>query len=255
MEKVRRKDKALQEEALLERAIEEEDPEAAELLFEEYHGLLHALSLKHMSSRLSYEDAYQLSAVGFMKALRRFDPAKGDSFKSYAYPYMEGELKRYYRDRAGLVSVPRRIKMLGRRVREFRFREYKKEGREPTVPEIAQNLDAGEEEIIEALTIEENMPPLSLDASVGLREGSERLSSSIGARETGYETIEERMLLKEALEVLPPRLQVILRLRMQEYSQKKVAEKLGVSQMQVSRLERQAVRKLKNIAGRKKAPR
>ena len=97
---------------LLERIYKHDDAEAKEHFFDRYQDLLHRFAHKYHSDRLPYEDAYQLAALGLMKALKRFDPARGVSFITFAYPTMEGELKKHYRDHLEIIRLPRPLRDL-----------------------------------------------------------------------------------------------------------------------------------------------
>ncbi|MBN2025706.1 MAG: sigma-70 family RNA polymerase sigma factor, partial [Actinobacteria bacterium] len=141
----------------------EEDPRCKEILFARYEGMLHGLAYKYQSPLLSHDDAYQVAALGMMKAVRRFDPTRGIPFKSFAFPNVEGELKKYYRDKAEMVRLPRKLQKLKRRVLACEESFIKSTGREPTVSEVSAMLGEDQEDILEAIAAISELSPLSLD--------------------------------------------------------------------------------------------
>lgn len=244
---MRRGKKDYEDSYLLAKAREEEDEWAKELLFERYHRFLNGLAMEYRSPRLPYRDAYQVAALGFMKAVRRFNPEKGSSLRAFALPYVEGELRKYYRDRDRLLRVPRRLRNLGSKVETLRHKIYREKREQPTTKEIASRLEEDEEEVVEALAMKDNVPPLSLDAGVGEGEDKRELSTSVGNVDPKYKHLEDRILIRESIEALPDRLRLVLELRLLEWSQQRIADEIGVSQMQVSRLERKAIRRVRDM--------
>ena len=244
---MRRRKVDLEDTYLLEKAREEDEEQAKELLFERYHYFLNDLAREYQSPRLPYREAYQVAALGFMKALRRFNPEKGSSLKAFAQPYIEGELKKYYRDKARLIRVPRRLRNLGIKAEALRRKMYRKERREPTIHELANGLGEDEEEVMEALAMKQKVPPLSLNVGLSDERDTKELSSAVGSNDSRYKRIEEKILLSESIEALPTRLRLVLELRLLEWSQQRIADEVGVSQMQVSRLERKAIKKVREM--------
>ncbi|MBN2025693.1 MAG: sigma-70 family RNA polymerase sigma factor [Actinobacteria bacterium] len=232
---------ALPDKELLMRAKSLDDPGAVEELFHAYQDLLRSLAYKYKSTLLAYEDAYQVAALGLLKALERFDPGRGTAFITFAYPTITGELKKHYRDHMEVVRIPRRIRDLKRMivVAQDSLRESLK--REPTIPEVAASLDVPEEELIEALAAARRTTVLSLDLEVEGEEGSDSLLYFLGHQDTSYEYLENRMLIEQMMGSLPDDLREIMGLRLAGWTQKKIAERLGISQMEVSRLQKKAV--------------
>ncbi len=230
---------------LLER-IREDDAEAIESFFDRYQDLLHRFAHKYHSDRLPYEDAYQLAALGLMKALRRFDPGRGVSFITFAYPTIEGELKKHYRDHLEIIRLPRPLRDLRKRINDETRRFMEEEGREPDIKRLAKRLKVGEEEIIEALAAQHNTSVFSLDAT--LRDGRDEapLSLFIGACDPAFEEVEKELDMGNALAGLPPRHHRVMDLRLNEgWTQTKIARELKISQMHVSRIIRESVNMLR----------
>ncbi len=220
-----------------------EDPRRKELLFARYEGLLHGLAYKYQSPLLTHDDAYQVAALGMMKAVRRFDPARGIPFKAFAFPNVEGELKKYYRDKAEMVRLPRKLQKLKRRVLSSEESFVKSTGREPTVSEVAAMLGEDEEDILEALAAIKDLSPLSLDGPSSSRGEQDTLACCIGMEDPSFEEVEIEALLSRALKDLSPRLRRIAELRLKEgWTQKRIAQELNISQMHVSRLQGDAMK-------------
>jgi RNA polymerase sigma-B factor len=224
---------------------ERDDQRSKELLFSRYEGLLHGLAHKYHSPLLPHGDAYQVAALGMMKAVRRFDPEKGISLKAFVYPNVEGELKKFYRDRAEMVRLPRKLQKLKRRVLASGESFMKSVGREPTMNEVVSMLGEDEEDVVEAMAAISDLSPLSLDGPSSSGEDQESLAMSVGMEDASFDEVEVDILIKQALRNLPLSLRRIAELRLQEgWTQKRIASELDISQMHVSRLQGKAMRML-----------
>lgn len=238
---MKRKGLSVLDSDLLARIREEEDPEAKETFFARYEDLLHRFAHKYQSDRLPYEDAYQLAALGLMKAVRRFDPERGISFITFAYPTVEGELKRHYRDHVDIVRLPRPLRDLSRRVAS-ESKGLREEGVEPTIAMLASRLRVSEEEVIEALVAQQNSTVFSLDSTGPEGRDDAPLSFFIGSHDSSFEEVEKKVIINKALNRLPGRHRRAMELRLKKgWTQATIAQELGVSQMHVSRLIREAV--------------
>jgi RNA polymerase sigma-B factor len=232
---------------LLERINEDDDQEAKELFFARYQDLLHRFAHKYHSDRLPYEDAFQLAALGLMKALRRFDPARGVSFITFAYPTIEGELKKHYRDHLEIIRLPRPLRDLRQRISVETRRFMEEEGREPEVKRLAERLDVSEESIIEALAAQQCSSVFSLDSSYGEGQDEAPLGFFIGSHDPAFEELEKELVIENALACLPSRHRRVMDLRLNRgWTQTKIASELKISQMHVSRLIREAVTLLRD---------
>ncbi len=227
---------------LLERINEDDDAEAMERFFDRYQDLLHRFAHKYHSERLPYEDAYQLAALGLMKALRRFDPGRGVSFITFAYPTMEGELKKHYRDHLEIIRLPRPLRDLRQRINTETRRFMEEEGREPDIGRLAKRLEVSEEDIIEALAAQHNTSVFSLDSTLGDGHEEAPLSLFIGACDPAFEEVERELDIEKALSSLPARHHQVMDLRLNKaWTQTKIARELKISQMHVSRIIRESV--------------
>ena len=179
------------------------------------------------------DDLVQVAMVGLIKAVERFDPTVGVAFSSYAVPTITGELRRHFRDAGWAVHVPRRAKDLYVSVAAAVDELTRMSGRAPTVPEIAGWLGATVEETLEALELRDSY------RGVPLPEGDEGYESrALGSDDRGYAVAEVRQTVRQVLRTLPSdRDREIVRLRfIEELSQSEIAARVGVSQVQVSRL-------------------
>ncbi|MET7271761.1 RNA polymerase sigma factor SigF [Streptomyces flaveolus] len=186
----------------------------------------------------SFEDLRQVAALGLVKAVDRYDPARGSAFESYAVPTVTGEIKRHFRDHTWTLHVPRRVQELRNRVR-FAAQDLARTtpGRRPTVAEIAEHADLSEEEVREGMEALESFTALSLDAEVPGSDDGCSLVDGLGAPDPALDTVVDREAVKERLAALPERERAILYMRFfDDMTQSRIAEQLGISQMHVSRL-------------------
>ncbi|MEU1599822.1 RNA polymerase sigma factor SigF [Streptomyces sp. NPDC005708] len=186
----------------------------------------------------SFEDLRQVAALGLVKAVDRYDPERGHAFESYAVPTVTGEIKRHFRDHMWTLHVPRRVQDLRNRVR-FAYQDLSQtvSGRRPTVAEIAEHAGMSEEDVLVGLEALESFTALSLDAEVPGSEDGYSLGDSLGSPDPALDTVIDREAVKPRLHALPERERAILYMRFfDDMTQSSIAERLGISQMHVSRL-------------------
>lgn len=223
-------------------AAREGDNRACEQVLEENNGLIWSVVRRYYGRGVEPDDLYQLGCLGFLKAVRGFDPAFGTQFSTYAVPKIAGEIRRFLRD-DGAVKVSRGLKEQGALIRGVRSQLWSELGREPVLSELAEATGLTPEEIAAAETAAD--PVVSLQAETG--EGGLTLEGvlSAGGMEEG---LVERIALRGALEQLPEREREVLLLRYYKgLTQTNTARVLGVSQVQISRLERRAVDRLRQV--------
>jgi RNA polymerase sporulation-specific sigma factor len=218
------------------------DPEAARRMVMENSGLIWSVARRYFGRGVDSDDLYQLGCVGFIKAVAGYDESFGTRFSTYAVPKIAGEIRRFLRD-DGAVKVSRGIKETAQAVRTARGALEQRLGREPTLSELSAEtgIEAEEIAVAEAAT----GPAESLQRESG-EEGFtlENVLGDFGQEER----LVERMALREAIASLPPREQQVIALRFfHSLTQDAAARILGVSQVQVSRLERRAVESLRKI--------
>ena len=216
------------------------DSGACEQVLLENNGLIWSVVRRYYGRGVEPDDLYQLGCLGFLKAVQGFDPEYGTQFSTYAVPKIAGEIRRFLRD-DGPVKVSRGLKERGTAIRAARGRLSAQLGREPTLSELAEETGLTPEEIAAADTAAE--PVISLQSETG--EGGLTLEGMLtsGGEEEG---LVERITLRSAIAGLPEREQQVLVLRYYRgMTQMNTARVLGVSQVQVSRLERRALERLR----------
>ena len=215
------------------------DRTAESALVEENSGLIHTIARRYYGRGLEPEDLYQLACVGFIKAVRGFDPALGNEFSTYAVPKIAGEIRRFLRD-DGAVKVSRAVKERAMRVRRIQSELESRLGRSPGVSELAAAAGLTPEEVAACEQAEVSVDSLERELS-----GGGRLGDLIGD-----EGMEERtclyLSLEEALKTLPERERQVIALRYaRDMTQQQVSRIIGVSQVQVSRIEKHAIAMLR----------
>ena len=232
------------ENELLRRYAETHDPRLKEELVKRFLPLARSLALRYRGASEQLEDLIQVASLGLVKALDGFDLERGRSFIAYAAPTILGELRRHFRDRVWELRLPRGLQERTMAVQEAAQKLAEEHGKTPTVSQIAGRLDITVEEVSEALQAEEARRTLSLDVPRS-REDAESVPmvETVGETETGYDRVEAQIAAEGA--PLTERERTVLRLRFeQDLNQYEIGKRLGVSQMQVSRIMRKALRKL-----------
>lgn len=186
----------------------------------------------------SLEDLYQVAALGLVKAVDHYDPARGNAFEAYAVPTVTGEIKRHFRDHMWTLHVPRRVQELRNRVRgASQDLSQTTPGGRPTVAEIAERAGLSEEDVRTGQEALESFSALSLDAALPGSDDGYSLGDALGAPDPALDTVVDREAVKERLAALPERERTILYMRFfGDMTQSGIAEELGISQMHVSRL-------------------
>lgn len=225
-----------------------EDEKVKALVVEKYQNLVMALARKFSNDRSIMDDLYQVGMIGFLAAIKRFDTNVGKSFEAFAIPTIVGEIKRYIRDKTWSVHVPRRVKELGPKIKKTVELLTNELGRSPRVDEIAGFLNVNEEDVLETMELGKSYHAISMDTQMEADSegGTMTLLDVIGTPDKGYEKVNDDLLLKRAFRALNDReKEVILLIYFDRLSQKETGDRLGISQMHVSRLQRRALRKLR----------
>ncbi len=227
------------------------DPRTRDAIVQQFSRLAYSLANRFARRGGENEDLVQVALMGLVKAVDRFDPRTNYRFSTFATPTILGELKRYFRDHAWALHVPRGLQELAQRVDRAR-REWADDGANPTVAQLAASLQSSEAEVSEALQLLDQCRPLSLDGERDptSQERSSPLEEILGGEDAELRLSEHRVSLSQALGCLRGMQAQVLRLRYyNELSQREVARRLGLSQMQVSRLERTALLALRRQFG------
>ncbi len=223
-------------------------------IVEENLYLVDILIRKYLNKGVDYEDLYQVGAMALVNAVERFDVDKGFEFSSFATPTILGEIRKYFRDKEWLMKVPRRHKEIASMIPEAREKLIEKLGRTPTPTEIAVHLSIPLDEIVSSMESSKAYSAQSLNAtfSEGGEEGENAVFEKYTAvQEKGYERFELSELIGRALGTLKEKEKEIFQLRfIENKTQTEIAEILGVSQMTVSRAEKEIRKKFeKEIRG------
>ena len=235
--------RAQREQELLRRIHEHGDMGARDQLAEEMLPLARALAGRYAGRGEPLDDLVQVACVGIMKAIDGFDVTREVRFSSYATPTVLGEIKRHFRDKTWSVRVPRGLQELQLQVAKERDKLTNELGRSPTVLELADAIDAPFEEVLATIQSSSARRTRSLEEPTG---DDVTLADSLGDHDPEIERAEMRALLDSALGVLSARDREVLRLRFaQDLTQTEISKVVGVSQMQVSRIIRQALRTLR----------
>ena len=222
------------------------DKEARDTLFEENTGLIYSVARRFLGRGVEMEDLFQIGSIGLLKAVDKFDPAFEVKFSTYAIPMILGELKRFFRD-DGMIKVSRSIKENQHRVYLAREKIEKELGREPSLKEIAEILEMPPEEV--SMTMDSAAEVESLYRTVYQSEGTDiSLIDKIPEKENAEEHLLNRIFLEEILGKLESSDRKLLYMRyFQDQTQTQIAEQLGVSQVQVSRMEKRILKKLRSL--------
>lgn len=228
-------------EELIQRA-QSGDTSAMEILVEENTGLIWAVTRRFLGRGVEADDLYQLGSLGFLKAVEGFDLSYGTQFSTYAVPKISGEIRRFLRD-DGTVKVSRSLKEQASAIRVVRNQLTTALGRDPTIAEISRQTGFSPEEIAMAETA------TAATESIQRETGEEGFSLENVLTDTESEEIlVEKIALRQAISVLPEREATVIKLRFfHGLTQQRVARVLGVSQVQVSRIEKKAIQRLREM--------
>jgi RNA polymerase sigma-B factor len=235
--------RAAREHELLRRYHVDGDRSARDQLAEEMLPLARALAGRYAGRGEPLDDLVQVACIGIVKAIDGFDIEREVRFSSYATPTALGEIKRYFRDRTWAMRVPRGMQEMQLQVARARDKLTGQLGRSPTVQELSEAVGQSFEEVLATIQSVEARRTRSLEEPIG---DDMTLADSVGARDPDIERAEIRVLLDDAYEVLSDRDREVLRLRFEEdLTQTEISERIGVSQMQISRLIRQSLARMR----------
>jgi RNA polymerase sigma-B factor len=242
--------------ALFARYLDKRDPVDREMLVERFLPLARQLARRYQRPEEPFDDLFQVACLGLVKAIDRFDLEREVAFSSYAVPTILGEIKRYFRDRTWSVRVPRDLQELALKVDRAVSELSLDLHRQPTVDQIAEKVGAKEEDVLEALEASGAYKATSLEAPRGGdEEGGDTLGDTLGTEEHGFSLAEDRATIEHLMRSITPREREVLRLRFAEdLTQAEIGELIGVSQMQVSRIIRQSIGRLRAYAAARQEP-
>lgn len=242
---------------LFERWQQGHDASARDELVERFLPLARKLARRYSGAREPFEDLLQVASLGLVKAVDRFDSSRGTAFSSFAVPTILGELKRYFRDLGWAVHVPRGAQERAVKVEEAHQQMSARTGRAPTVTELAEYLEFSVEEVLDALETSRAHHAASLDAPYDDGEGDGgTVVDAFGAEDPELRMADARVTVGTAARQLSDREREVLALRfVHDLTQTQIAERIGVSQMQVSRILRRSIAQLSELTDLEKSPR
>jgi RNA polymerase sigma-B factor len=222
------------ERELWDQFTHERDPAIRDELVRRYLPFARSLALRYRGASESFDDLLQVASLGLVNAVDRFDPTRGTPFAAFASPTILGELKRHFRDRVWTV----RDKAINELTVELQ--------RSPSVGEIAGRMEVDPTDVLEVLEANHNRRPLSLDRPVGAEEDESPASEWVGEEDEGFELIEAKLALEEVLPHLDARERLVLQLRfVDDLTQSQIADRIGHSQMHVSRILRRTLERIR----------
>ena len=227
------------------------DDAARSALIERFMPLARSLARRYIRSAESADDLLQVASLALVKAVDRFDADREVAFSTFAVPTILGELKRYFRDTAWAVHMPRSLSEGALRVEKTERELANETGRRPSVAEIADAMGEELEWVVNVLDASRAHDALSLDATVETADGEgETLAATLGGEDERFEYVDERDAVANSLSELTARERKVLELRFgSEMTQSEIAEQIGVSQMQVSRILRRTLDRLRTLSG------
>jgi RNA polymerase sigma-B factor len=230
---------------LLRRYHEDGDASAREELVNRHLPLVRSLARRYAGRGESLEDIEQVGAIGLIKAIDRYELSREVALTTYATPNVVGEIKRHFRDKGWAIRVPRALQELNGKMGPTIERLTSKLGRSPSIAEIAAEFETSTEQVLEALEAGSAYAPLSLSAGPS---GDEELDpmETIGTEDAEFDRTDDRTSLEPALAALPEREREILRMRFEDgLTQTQIADRVGISQMHVSRLIRRSLERMR----------
>jgi RNA polymerase sigma-B factor len=234
---------------LLQRYHRNGDGAAREALVERFLPLARQLARRYQRGGEPLDDLIQVASLGLLKAIDRFEPSRDTAFSSFAVPTILGELKRHFRDRGWSVRVPRDLQEMSVRVDRVAEELSRGLGRAPTPAEIGQEIGATTEQVLEAREAAGAYRAVSLDRPRDDDEEGDGMAEMMGVEDPGFGLAEDAATVERLMSVLSEREREVLRLRFgEDLTQSEIGARVGVSQMHVSRLIRQAVARLREAA-------
>ena len=233
---------------LFRRFKEEGDMDAREKLVMSHLNLVRFIANKFKNRGEPIDDLIQVGYLGLLKAIDRFDPSRGLEFTTFATPTIMGEIKRHFRDKGWSVRVPRRLQELSAKVNQATDTLTSQLQRSPTIAEIADYLDATVDEVLEAMESSSAYSSVSLEAPSGADDDdTPSVIDRYAIEDSDLAFTDDRIIIEEALASFSPRERDVIEMRfLKGMTQIEIAEKLGISQVQVSRLLRRTLKKIQD---------
>lgn len=233
---------------LLTEYAQTRDREVLSRLVEGYLPLCRAIARRFRGQGVEQEDLEQVAALALMKALDRFEPERGFRFTTFATPTIVGEVRNYLRDKGSAIRVSRDTRARLYQLRRVSEQLTQRLQREPSLKEIAQEMQITPDELLALLDARDASETVSMDAVLGSDEDAQRLEEKLGVSENGYETVEQKQWIDWIFQQVTPQERLLLEKRyIERLGQRDTAAAMGVSQMQVSRMERRLLSRLRTM--------
>ena len=230
---------------LFRRYKEEGDEEAREQLIVSHVNLVRYIAAKFKNRGEPLDDLIQVGTIGLIKAIDRFDPSRGLEFTTYATPTIMGEIKRHFRDKGWTIRVPRRLQELSAKVNTVTDELTAELQRSPSIDEIAARLGTTPDEVLEAMESSSAYSSVPLEGQGGTEEDAPAVIDRYASVDNDLEASDDRMILEDVISEFPEADQQAIRMRyLDGMTQVEIAKKLGISQVQVSRMLRRALRRI-----------
>ena len=224
------------------------DRDVLSQLVEGYLPLCRAIARRFRGQGVDQEDLEQVAAMALMKAIERFEPERGFKFSTFAMPTIAGEVRNYLRDKGGTIRVSRDTRSRLYQMRKVQEQLSQRLQREPSLRELAEAMEISPEELLSLLDARDAADVVSMDAQMGSDEDAQKLEARLGVREDGYESVEQREWMAWVFRQVTPQERLLLEKRfIDRLGQRDTASILGVSQMQVSRMERRILARLRTM--------
>lgn len=236
---------------LFEELKKTQDKDIRYILIEQHLYIAEILSKKYSNRGIDYDDIYQVACIGLIYAVDRYDVEKGFEFSSFATPTIIGEIKKHFRDKGWTIRVPRRIQELSKKINNSKIYLSQTLQRSPTVEDIAEYLDCTEEDILEAMEASKVYTPQSLDITFDSNNDEKdiNLADLIGEEDHYFSKIENSDFLLKTMESLNEiEKEILIDRYFNKKTQVSIANKLDISQMTVSRIEKKVIKKLRREA-------
>jgi len=247
MEGVEKVNTVDESEILFRKFQESRSVEIRNEIVNKYLYLADIISRKFLNRGIDFEDIYQVASIALIKAVERFDTGKGVKFISFATPTVIGEIKRFFRDKGSAIRIPRRIYEVYQKVNHAREHLYQELQRPPKIDEIAKFLNISEETVVEIIESNNAYKMQSFDQNAYMDDDLE-LHETIGEEDNTFEKIENRDFLVKSLDKFNEAEKEFIIMRFfNNKTQKEIAQKLGVSQMYISRLEKKVLDRFRRI--------
>jgi RNA polymerase sigma-B factor len=227
------------------------DRDVMNTLVEGYLPLCRSIARRFSGQGVEQEDLEQVAAIALMKAIERFEPERGFRFSTFAMPTIAGEVRNYIRDKGSAIRVNRDTRSRLFQLRKAADRLTQQLQREPSLKELAAEMGVTPDELLALLDARDAAETMSMDAAMSSDEDAQRLEERLGVHEAGYENVEQQQWMAWILKQVTPQERLLLEKRfIERLGQRETAKALGVSQMQVSRMERRILARLRDMTER-----